>query len=276
MSYVAATTPEQFSIISCRIAVLWSSKKKQQRHRGLEPRPSFLSERSKKAAEPSGTGSHTLVEWQPQKHMGASTHSPNTPIYTRNKPNINIHQTLQNTHWSSANISTHTHNLSQRANSKNPFSPNKHVKYTYLYTQAKRHIYSFTYETLRHTKSKLQKPTFTKQTCQTLLLAHRSEAKYPHSHTPQRGLYKQSFQGFNDLICSKHWACACVMNFTLTCSHYWHHIGAWDPCHYRSHHNWPRYPTNRSKATKKHMRKYSNMDLSTHYVHVPVRTLKTY
>lgn len=135
----------QFSLISCRIALYWSSSQK--RHRGSEPGPSFQSERSKKAAEPSGTGSHTLAEWQPQKHMGASTHSLNTPIYTHNKPNSNIHQTLPNTPWSCANISTHTHNLSQKANSKYPCLPNKHAKYTYFYThqlQAKRRIYSYT------------------------------------------------------------------------------------------------------------------------------------
>lgn len=146
---------------------------------------------------------------------------PHTHIISHREliPKIPFHQTkmsntLTCTHRPSA-IFTHTPMKpldTQKANSQNLHSPNKLAKH---------------------------------------LLAHRSEAKYPHSHTPQSGLYKQSFQGFNDLICSKYWACACVMNFTLTCSHYWHHIGAWDPCHYRSHHNWPRYPTNRSKATKK-------------------------
>lgn len=83
----------QFSLISCRIALHWSSSQKRNGTEDQSPGPSFQSEWSKKAAEPSGTGSHTLAEWQPQKHMGASTHSPNTPIYTHNKPNISIHQT---------------------------------------------------------------------------------------------------------------------------------------------------------------------------------------
>ncbi len=80
-------------------------------------------------------------------HGGFHPLTKHTHIYTHNKPNINIHQTLPNTHWSCANISTHTHNLSQIANSKNPFLPNTQAKFIYFNThrfQAKRRIYSYT------------------------------------------------------------------------------------------------------------------------------------
>lgn len=131
----------QFSLISCRIALLWSSKKKRprQRIRARAKLSVWTVQESCRAIWHRLT--HTGRVAATKTHGGFHPLTKHTHIYTQ-----------QTKYQHSPNASKYIliscqHNLSQKANSKNLFLAHKHAKYTYFYTRrsrAKLHIYSHT------------------------------------------------------------------------------------------------------------------------------------